>query len=212
MSTPKPMPPLPSEPLSRVLEVLDRLEIPWLIGGSVASSAHGIPRTTLDIDLVVDFPPERIDDFVAELSREFYADAALIRESFARGRAANIIHLGSGWKFDLFPLLTDEYSRVAFSRRVYRAVRGVGGEPIECAVSSAEDTVLRKLDWYRAGSQTSERQWNDLLGVCRTVGAKLDIPYLRRWATFLRLSDLLEALLAESATSTPARPTPDAIE
>ena len=54
------MPPLPSEPLSRVLEVLDRLEIPWLIGGSVASSAHGIPRTTLDIDLVVDFPPERI--------------------------------------------------------------------------------------------------------------------------------------------------------
>lgn len=188
----------PSNPLVRLLEVLDRLGIAYQIGGSVASSAHGIPRTTLDVDLVVDMAPELIDDFASELNLDFYADAALIRESFARGRAANVIHLATAWKFDLFPLRRDEYSRVAFARRSFRQIRPDGRDVIECAVASAEDTILRKLEWYKAGGESSQRQWNDLLGVCRTVKERLDFTYLRRWAVHLRLNDLLERLLAES--------------
>jgi hypothetical protein len=106
---PKMRPPS-SKPLVRLIEVLDRLGIAYQIGGSVASSAHGIPRTTLDVDLVVDMAPGLIDDFASELNLDFYADAALIRESFARGRAANLIHFATAWKFDLFPLQRDEYS------------------------------------------------------------------------------------------------------
>jgi hypothetical protein len=105
---------IPSDAVSPLLEVLDRLEIPYEIGGSVASSAHGIPRTTLDVDIVVDMKPEQIEPFAAELSGEFYADAALIREAFTRGRAANLIHYATAWKFDLFPLRDDEYSRTEF--------------------------------------------------------------------------------------------------
>jgi hypothetical protein len=191
----------PSEALARLLEVLDRLEIRYAIGGSVASSAHGIPRTTLDVDLVVDLKPDQIDNLAAELRQDFYADAALIREAFARNRAANLIHLGSGWKFDLFPLRGDEFSRTEFGRRVFREIRPDEGKPIECAVASAEDTVLRKLEWYRAGGESSERQWNDLLGVCRTARQQLDVVYLRRWAGHLKVEDLLERLLAESGVS-----------
>jgi hypothetical protein len=150
------------------------------------------------VDLVVDIAPELIDDFASELNKDFYADPALIRESFARGRAANLIHLTTAWKFDLFPLQRDEYSGVAFARRSLREIRPDGGEAIECAVASAEDTILRKLEWYRAGGESSERQWNDLLGVCRTAKARLDFNYLRRWAGHLKLNDLLERLLAES--------------
>jgi hypothetical protein len=106
-----------------------------------------------------------------------------------------VIHTGTAWKFDLFPLQKDEYSRVAFARRSFREVRPDGRDAIECAVASAEDTVLRKLEWYRAVGETSERQWNDLLGVCRTMGEKLDIAWLRRWAGRLGLEDLLEKLL-----------------
>jgi hypothetical protein len=190
-----------SEGLARLLEVLDRLEIRYAISGSVASSAHGVPRTTLDVDLVVDLKPDQVDDLAAGLGQDFYADAALIREAFARGRAANLIRLRSAWKFDLFPQGQDEYSRTEFGRRVFRQIRPDDGKAIECAVASAEDTVLRKLEWYRAGGETSERNWNDLLGVCRTVSGQLDVVYLRRWAGYLKVEDLLERLLAESGLS-----------
>lgn len=62
---------------------------------------------------------------------------------------------------------------------------------------SPEDLVLRKLEWYRAGGETSERQWNDLRGICKAKGKQLDVGYLRQWAGRLKIDDLLERLLAE---------------
>ena len=187
----------PVEALARLVEVLDRMEIRYAIGGSVASSAHGTPRTTLDVDLVVDLRPEQIGEFVAELQNDFYIDAGQIRDAFRHGRAANLIHLKSTWKFDLFPLLSDEYSQAAIGRRSFRDVRPDGGQAVECAVASPEDTILRKLEWYRAGGEVSERQWNDLRGVFRAVGGQLDIRFLRHWSATLKVADLLETLLRE---------------
>ena len=187
----------PADALARLLEVLDRMEISYSIGGSVASSAHGIPRMTNDVDLVVDLAPDRIDEFAALLHEEFYADAALIRESFALGRAANLIHYATAYKFDLFPRRNDDYSRIEFDRRAYREIHSLTGAPVECAVASAEDTILRKLEWYRRGGETSERQWNDLRGIRKTQAAQLDREYLRKWAPDLKVADLLERLLSE---------------
>lgn len=188
---------VPASAFARLLAVLDRMEIPYLVGGSVASSAHGVPRTTLYVDLVVDLGPERIDEFADDLHGEFYADADIIREAFARGRAANLIHLGTAWKFDLFPLRRDEYSRISFARRSFREVRPDGKEAVECAIASAEDTILRKLEWYRAGGGTSERQWSDLRDVSRAARGRLDLEYMRKWAAELTVGDLLESLLDE---------------
>lgn len=188
-----------AEAFAALLAILDRMEIPYEVGGSVASSAHGIPRTTLDVDVVVDLKPEQIETFAQELRQHFYADADQIREAFARGRAANVIHLGSIWKFDLFPLRNDEYSRTEFSRRAIRRITTSGEESIECSLASVEDTILRKLEWYRAGGEASDRQWNDLLGVIRAARSQLDLDYLRRWAKYLKVADLLEKLLAEQS-------------
>lgn len=105
----------PAEAFAQLLEVLDRMEIAYEVVGSVASSAHGIPRTSLDIDLVVEIKPEQIEEFAAALQGEFYADGIQIQDAFARKRAANLIHLSTAWKFDLFPLAGDEYSRTEFS-------------------------------------------------------------------------------------------------
>ena len=138
-----------------------------------------------------------VEEFAAALQAEFYADAALIRESFTEGRAANLIHMGTGWKFDLFPLRADEYRQVEFGRRVWREISPDGIDRMECAVASAEDTVLRKLQRYRAGNETSERQWHDLRGVLSACGPSLDLVYLRRWAGETGVPDLLEKLLAE---------------
>jgi hypothetical protein len=186
----------PAEALARLLEALDKLEIPYEVGGSIASSVHGIPRTSADADFVVDLPRDRVEEFATELSGEFYLDADTIRDALDRGRSFNLIHFKSAFKFDLFPLGRDDYSRVEFARRRY-AELAMGGEPIECAVASAEDTILRKLEWYRAGGESSERQWNDLRGIVRVSGKKLDLAYLRKWSSHLKLGDLLQRLMAE---------------
>jgi hypothetical protein len=122
----------------------------------------------------------------------------MMREAFARGRAANVIHLETAWKFDLFPLQNDEYSQASFARRRFREIKPDGAQGVECAIASVEDTILRKLEWYRAGGESSGRQWHDLLGTCATAAALLELDYLQRWADFLGVSPLLDKLLAES--------------
>jgi hypothetical protein len=189
--------PSPAEAFERLLGVFDRLEIPYEVGGSVASSAYGIPRTTMDLDLVADLKPVQVDELAALLAPDFYADADTMREAIKRGRSFNLIHLASAYKFDVFPLRKDAYSQTEFGRRQHIEIRALGPEPIECAVASPEDTILRKLEWYRAGRETSERQWNDLRGVLKISGSRLDLAYMREWAPVLKVSDLLERLLAE---------------
>jgi hypothetical protein len=192
--------------LARLIEILDRMEIRYALAGSVASSAHGAPRTTMDVDLVVDLRPEQIDEFAEELQQEFYVDPAQIRDAFSRGRAANLIHLKTAWKFDLFPLMPDEYSQLTMGRRSFRDIHlHTGSEEeagMECAVIAPEDTILRKLQWYRAGGESSQQQWSDLRGICKSAGHQLDIAYLRGWAARLQIGDLLEKLLTEFGLAT----------
>ena len=191
------MTPSPADAFSRVLDVLDRMEIPYLVGGSVASSIHGVARPTMDVDLVADFSPDQAEEFAALLRPDFYVDATMIREALSRGRSFNVIHYATTFKIDIFPLQNDEYSRLSFVRRRFEESHSFGPQPIECAVASAEDTILRKLEWYRAAGETSERQWNDLRGILKVSGPKLDQAYLRHWAAHLKVDDLLRQLLLE---------------
>lgn len=191
----------PANALQQLLAILDKMEIPYYVGGSVASSVHGIPRTTMDVDVVVDLKSEQIDELAGLLAGEFYADAATIKRALAVGRAFNVIHSRSAYKIDIFPSRKDKFSRSELGRREFTEVRALSAEPIECAVASAEDTILRKLEWYRAGGESSERQWNDLRGVLRVSGARLDREYMRKWAEYLKVGDLLERLLSEKLES-----------
>lgn len=187
----------PADALKRILEILDLLEIPYMVGGSLASSLHGIPRSTMDVDLIADLPTGQIDDFAAQLKADFYLDADTIRDALQRGRAFNLIHLASAYKFDIFPTQTDDYSRTQLARRFFADTTLLGGEPIECAFATAEDTILNKLRWYRAGGESSERQWNDLRGILQVSGSRLDFEYLNSWAPRLGVADLLERLVSE---------------
>jgi len=184
----------PADAFSRLLEVLDRLEIPYMVGASAASSLHGIARPTMDIDFVVRLK-DQVEDFVELLKAEFYVDAEMIRDALARGRSFNLIHYASSFKFDIFPLQTDEHSQTQFRRRQFAESRSLGGEPIECAFATAEDTILSKLRWYRATGETSQRQWNDLRGIAQVSGGRLDREYLNTWAARLNVADLLARLL-----------------
>ena len=185
--------------LRRLIEALHRLDIEYMIVGSLASSIHGVSRATMGIDFVADLSEAKIEKLARELETEFHADAAAMKEAFHAGRAFNLIHYASSYKFDIFPLTTDGFSRVEFARRIRTALPP---EPPEAAldllVASEEDTLLNKLRWYRSGGETSERQWNDAVGIVRVRADQLDVQYLKQWAGHLRVEDLLDRLLRDA--------------
>ncbi|MBX3464066.1 MAG: hypothetical protein KF830_12910 [Planctomycetes bacterium] len=154
----------------------------------MASSAHGSPRATNDVDLVVDLRTEHVAPLCAALGDTFYAPAERLHEAIARRSCANLLHLATGYKVDVFGCRATEYDRLALSRFVERSLEP-GTRPFH--VATAEDILLRKLEWYRSGGEVSDRQWNDVLGILRLRERDLDRAYLERWAARLGLHGLL---------------------
>jgi hypothetical protein len=185
-----------------VVRVLDALGIPYLVGGSLASSLHGIPRSTQDSDVVVDLSQDQVSPLLAALGADFYADEELARRAVEHKAAFNVIHLETMFKVDLFVIGDDEAAREEMRRRERHQV----GESTEQSLyfATAEDTVLQKLAWYRLGHGVSDRQWRDLLGVLRVQGARLDRAYLDHAARALGVAELLGEALAEAGLD-PAR-------
>ncbi|CAN5777879.1 hypothetical protein BH23GEM3_BH23GEM3_04270 [soil metagenome] len=171
-------------------ETLDRLGVPYLVGGSLASSLHGIPRATQDVDLVASLRPEHVAPLVAALEGEFYLDALAIREAVRQQASFNVIHLETMFKADIFVAGDDAVTREEMARRqrfmIYEEPRR------ELVVASPEDIVIQKLHWFRLGDEASERQWNDALGVIKVQGPQLDRGYLDRIARLMGVEHLLE--------------------
>lgn len=180
----------------KVTAVLEKLDIPYFIGGSLASTIYGLVRTTQDSDIVAELHPKHVEPFVRALEGEFYVDIESIAEAVSRHSSFNIIHRESMFKVDVFIPQTRQFekSQLARARRQILSV-----EPrAEALFSSAEDTLLAKLEWYKLGGEVSERQWRDVLGIIKIQGENLDLDYLRQWAGRLAVGDLLERVLTES--------------
>jgi len=179
----------------RIARGLEGLGLRYLIGGSVASSLHGVPRATNDIDLLVEVPGGRVDEIVGSLEQDFYVDADMIRDAVRRGGTFNLIHLATGFKVDVFILTREESLQEEMTRR---EPHQVGDVPDVVYFATAEDTVLQKLAWFRRGGGTSERQWNDVLGVLKVKRGQVDVAYMTRWAESLGVGDLLERAMSEA--------------
>lgn len=179
----------PVQILTQVSRLLDSLRIPYMIGGSFASSVHGMARHTRDADLVIDLAPHQVDPLVQGLESDFYVSRDAIQEALRDHDVFNAIHLDSTFKIDFFVLGTSPFDREEFRRReTHQPMESSGSRLV---FKTPEDTIMRKLDWYRAGGEVSEQQWRDVLGVLAVCRARLDDAYLDQWATSLELSDLL---------------------
>jgi len=179
--------------LTHVLRTLDRVGIAYMITGSTASSIQGEPRSTHDIDLVVELQGHAVEALVASFPEpDFYVSADAVRDAIAASSMFNVLDLTSGDKID-FWLLTDEpFDLSRFRRRQQIVVFG-----LSMFVSSPEDTILQKLLWARL-SGGSRRQERDALAVYELQFARLDQPYLDTWARSLDVEPLLDQLRASA--------------
>ncbi|MBX3139043.1 hypothetical protein KF707_22640, partial [Candidatus Obscuribacterales bacterium] len=86
----------------KVVRVLELLEVPYLIGGSLASSTHGLTRATADADILADLKGNHIDDFVEALETDFYVSKDSVVEAISRCSSFNLIDYSTGFKVDIF--------------------------------------------------------------------------------------------------------------
>ena len=178
-----------------VLDLLQEIGVRHYVGGSIASSAHGVARASIDADVVAELRPEHADRLSSAL-RGDYVPEARVRDGIARRASFNVIHLETMLKVDVFVSRDRPFDRRAMERA--RPSSPEAAEERSLRLASAEDTVLAKLEWFRRGGEASERQWTDVRGVLRAGGESLDRRYLEDGARELAVSDLLARALAEA--------------
>lgn len=185
--------------LKPLVKAFNETGIDYYIGGSIASSAYGIPRSTLDIDIAADLQLKHAAKLVSRLKGSYYIESEMVSDAIQRQSSFNIIHLETMLKVDIFIVKDTPFDREAFCRKK-QEVLDEDNESDRFYLASAEDIILYKLVWYRLGEGVSERQWRDLVGVIKVQNIKLDKEYLRFWASELEISDLLEQAFIEGAT------------
>ena len=189
MSTPDPI-----DVALRVSRTLDAQGIQHTIGGSIAASFAGEPRSTIDIDFIVALDLPQVRALVDELSAEFYVDAGAIERAIRSRSSANLIHQGTQLKVDLFIAGGTPLDAQQLERR--RRVDVRPGQSLY--VHPPEDILLQKLRWFRMGGEVSDRQWRDILGIIRAQGTRLDRAYLDANAVVMEVKTLLERAMREA--------------
>lgn len=182
-----------------VAGTFERLGIPYLVGGSLASSLHGIPRATLDADVVAGIEPTHVAHLVGAFGEAFYLDEGAIREAVKQRASFNLIHLETLFKVDVFVAKDDPASLEQMRRRQTFVIRRAPRR--ELVVASPEDVVAHKLYWFKLGDEVAERQWADAVGVPKVAGESLDLAYLWRIAELRGVEGLLRRALEEATPS-----------
>jgi hypothetical protein len=187
-----------SEPLEQALSqltpVLEALGIRYAVVGSLASSAQGMYRATADGDLLVALAPGQATRLINALGRVWYGDADMAERSIRNRRSFNLIHIPTAQKIDIFPATSDFHATQMERAAVIPVFPNANA--MRFSVASPEDVLLGKLEWYRAGGEVSDRQWNDITGILATNPA-LDFAYTRTWAARLCVEDLLDRAIAD---------------
>ncbi len=165
--------------LAPLLEALRRLGVRHFVGGSIASSAHGVARASIDADVVAELRPEHVEGLLSSLEGPYF-----------------VPHLDTMLKVDVFVSRDRPFERRAMERAQPAASEPAGGAPLMLA--SAEDIVLAKVEWFRRGGEVSERQWADVLGVLRASRSSLDRRYMEEGARELGVADLVARALVEA--------------
>jgi hypothetical protein len=173
--------------LKRLLKKLSDSGISFMLVGSVAAGYHGHPRTTMDIDTVVEGDLEDLHRFARSLGEGYYVNEEEIDQAVRSQRVFNIIDMASGYKADFIIKKDRPFSRTEFNRRLQIEIMG-----ISAGIATPEDVILSKLEWSKLGS--SQRQWQDALKVAQIQAGNIDLNYVEKWSRELNVYDLWQGI------------------
>jgi len=185
------------ELLAKIVHTLEQLEIEYMDTGSIVSSLQGEPRSTHDIDIVVNLPLLKAQALAnAFPPPDYYLDQGALLNAISGRGMANLIDITSGDIVDFWLLTETPFDLSRFARRYHLNVLGM-----RLAVSSPEDTILMKLRWAQMSGR-SEKQFMDAVRVYEVQHEKLDPIYLLKWALELGIKNDLDRLKNEAITET----------
>jgi len=179
----------PLELAGQVAAMLDQLGIDYALGGSMASSLLGEPRSTVDVDIAIKLEDQAGAALLERATAAFYVPVESARVAIEAHSSFNLVDTAHGLKVDLFVLGDGLLDRMQIERRMNVTIPGLADR---IWVTAPEDQVLRKLDWYRSTGNESAQQWRDVVGILRIHGDAMDRVYLDETARELNLGGLLE--------------------
>ena len=181
------------ETLNEVVGALDALNIPHAITGSVATSVHGEPYSSLDVDLIVQANSQQATDLAKRLTPRFYAPEDMLEEAARERGFTNVLDNRTGFKVDLSFVGESGFFGTVMQRRMKSKI---GTESPEFDFVTPEDVILMKLVWRR--DTQSQKQWDNALSVARVRGARMDWKYLFEQARVLEIENDLIKLRDEA--------------
>ena len=176
-----------NELLVDCLKRLNSVGIPYMLTGSMASNYWGIPRTTHDLDFVIQLQSEDIPALVREFESDFFVQESSVQSALSPPYQFNAIDNRSALKIDFWVLASEPFALEMFRRR-----QQVTLFETPATIASAEDVLLHKLYWHTL--MPSDRQLTDAAGVWRLQEKNVDLAYLKKWAAILNVEELLERI------------------
>jgi len=186
----------PLEIAAELADALERVGVRYILGGSLASTALGEPRATLDVDLVADLEPGTLLPWLQRLGPDYAVDVAWARDEVARRGSFQLVHRPTMTRVDVFAPAWVGVHLWKWENRRRLELDPVTKRGID--VTGPEGIVIQKLSWFRAGGEVSDRQWRDVLGVLKAQRGLLDRAALEHWARVCGSADLLARAMREA--------------
>lgn len=175
-----------------IIDVLNRLRIPYMIVGAIASIIYGKPRLTYDMDIVIDINEQNVADFLSFFNENWYVDKDMIIDAIKNRHHFNIIHIKTGNKIDFFLLRNDAHDIEEFKRK-----RKEKFDTKRIAYfASVEDVIIKKLDYYSRSS--SEKHLEDIKGILKTYQGKINFKYIEKWTRKKNTQKIWKKIYSES--------------
>ena len=174
--------------LKIVKKRLDKANIPYMVSGGIAVSFWGFPRTTHDIDIVIEAREKDKDKIMKIFEKDFYISDEAVEEAIKNQFTFNIIDNKSGLKIDFWLIKKDAFGKSEFSRKIKKKIYGE-----DIYMISPEDLVLCKLMGFK--ETKSDRRLQDAKSILQT--SKVNLKYIKLWAEKQGTIEILNSLMEE---------------